>query len=176
MLTLQNELRLPSASMRAQATNRIRWNLARSMPDADFYTIGYSGRQPNEVVDALTSAGVCSVLDIRFSPVSMYRPEFSKENLRRLLVLHGIEYYHQPLLGVPRDIRGLAVGAGTRDAIWEWYDRHIVAGYVGRNLNDFFNSVDHPVALLCVEADPTACHRHRLCLALERMGLKSFDL
>lgn len=146
------------------------------MVDADFYTIGYSGRHSQEFADALESAGVCSVLDIRYSAVSMYRPEFSKENLRSLLAQHGIGYHHRPELGVPRDVRGLAVDAETRDAIWEWYDRHVARDYVERNLNDFFNSVDHPVALLCVEADPMECHRHRLALALEGMGLRSYDL
>jgi len=175
-LTLNRALRLPNASAQVQANNRCRWNQTRSKAEADFYTIGYSGRQPNELLDALVSVGICSVLDIRYSPVSLHRPEFSKGNLCRLLAQHGIEYQHQPLLGVPRDIRGLAVGAATRDAIWHWYDRNVVAGYIGRNLNHFLNSVDHPVALLCVEADPTACHRHRLCLALERLGLRSFDL
>ena len=33
-----------------------------------------------------------------------------------------------------------------------------------------------PLALMCVELDPHECHRHRLCLALERAGYRSFDL
>ena len=48
--------------------------------------------------------------------------------------------------------------------------------YVGINLHHFLNSVDHPAALMCVETDPTECHRHRLCIALEGLGLRGFDL
>jgi hypothetical protein len=29
---------------------------------------------------------------------------------------------------------------------------------------------------MCTELDPQECHRHRLCLALEHMGLRGFDL
>ena len=39
-----------------------------------------------------------------------------------------------------------------------------------------FGVADHPVAFMCVELDPTACHRHRLSLALEEQGLRGFDL
>jgi hypothetical protein len=40
----------------------------------------------------------------------------------------------------------------------------------------FMNGFEHPVALMCTEIDPHECHRHRLSLALEGMGLNGFDL
>lgn len=175
-MALYKVLRLPSAPAHVQDRNRSLWNRGRSRSDADFYTVGYVGRSPSELVDALLSGEVRCVLDIRYTPVSQYRPEFSKSNLRSLLQESGIDYQHHPGLGVPRDIRGLAVGAKSRDVIWDWYDANIVTEYVGRNLHHFFNAVDHPVALLCVEADPTACHRHRLSIGLEGVGLRSYDL
>lgn len=174
-MALYDELHLPTASPSAQASNRATWNSRRSQADANFFTVGYSGRHTTDFATVLRAAGICSVVDIRFSPVSIYRPEFSKGNLRRLLAKHGIEYCHRPDLGVPRDVRGLAVGEDNREAIWQWYDRYVASQYV-RNLDDFFNRTNHPVAFLCVEADPMACHRHRLSLALEGVGLTSFDL
>jgi hypothetical protein len=30
--------------------------------------------------------------------------------------------------------------------------------------------------MMCMEADPVECHRHRLFLALEKQGLRGFDL
>lgn len=169
-------LALPSDPIAVQLDNKATWNEKRASDRADFYTVGYMRRGVQEFVDALTSAGVTTLVDIRQSPVSMYKPEFSKTNLQRHLAQHGLRYFHMPALGVPRDVRGKAIGQPNRDAIWEWYDRHVVARFVGKNLTQFFNVTDHPVAFMCVELDPTSCHRHRLSLALERRGLRGFDL
>jgi uncharacterized protein (DUF488 family) len=152
------------------------WNEARSPEDADFFTIGYTGRPLPEILDRLITAGVRTLVDIRQNAVSMYRPELSKSNLRRYIEQWGLEYIHLPDLGVPRDIRAKAIQSGSRNVIWEWYDQYVIASYLGRNLHRFFNSVEHPVALMCVEIDPRECHRHRLFLALEELGLRGFDL
>jgi uncharacterized protein (DUF488 family) len=169
-------LKLPSASAKQQADNKAIWNELRSLNAAQFFTIGYTGRPLKELLDTLESNGVRTLVDIRHTPVSMYRPELSKNNLRRYVEERGVIYMHFPELGVPRDIRAKAIETGTRDVIWEWYDQNVVPSYIGRNLHRFINSFEHPVALMCVEIDPQECHRHRLFLALEDMGLKGFDL
>lgn len=171
-----NRLKLPSASAKQQTENRFLWNEARSPEAADFFTIGYSGRKLDEILDALEAVGVRCLVDIRITPVSMYRPELSKTNLQRAVEGRGIQYYHVPELGVPRDIRAKAIESGNRDVIWEWYDQYVVAPYLGNNLHRFLNSAEHPVALMCVEIDPQECHRHRLFLALEEKGLRGYDL
>jgi uncharacterized protein (DUF488 family) len=169
-------LRLPTDPVGTQLKNKEEWNTHRSKESADFYTIGYAGRSIEDVLRALKSAGVATLIDIRHMPVSMYKPEFSKHNFRRDLEAKGFHYLHLPYLGIPRDIRSLAIGKTNRNDLWEWYDRNVVASFIGRNLHRFLNSADHPVALMCVETDPTACHRHRIVLALERLGLRGFDL
>ncbi|MEX2158029.1 MAG: DUF488 domain-containing protein [Dehalococcoidia bacterium] len=146
------------------------------MRDADFFTFGYTGRPTEEVLDLLKAAGVATVVDIRFSPVSMYKPDFSKSNLCRIVEKHGLSYIHLPQLGVPKNIRTLAAERGTREVIWDWYDEHVVTRYIGHNLHFFLNFADHPMALMCVEIDPGACHRHLLFQALEDHGLRGFDL
>jgi len=171
-----NRLKLPSTPLKRQTENRFLWNEARSPGAAHFFTIGYTGRPLNELLALLSSNGVRTLADIRQYAVSMYRPELSKNNLRRSVEESGMIYSHIPELGVPRDIRALAIEAGTRDVIWEWYDQFIVSTYIGRNLHHFLNSIEHPVALMCVEVDPHECHRHRLSLALERLGLIGYDL
>lgn len=162
--------------MRAQLESRELWNDARCADDAHFYTLGYSGRSLDSLIEALTGAGVRSLVDIRHNPVSMYRPEMSKGNLADRLREHGIEYRHCPALGVPRDIRARAIDAGTRDVIWDWYEANVIARQLGRNLDRFLNSVEHPAALMCTELDPGECHRHRLFYALEERGLRGFEL
>jgi uncharacterized protein (DUF488 family) len=171
-----NRLNLPSASVKQQVENRGAWNGSRSAESADFFTIGYTGRKTDEIIETLRAHGVRTLVDIRQNPVSMYRPELSKGNLTRLLEANGIQYAHFPQLGVPRDIRAKAIERGTRDVIWDWYDDNVVAVFVGGNLHLFLNVFEHPVALMCTEIDPQECHRHRLSLALEQLGLRGFDI
>jgi uncharacterized protein (DUF488 family) len=171
-----NRLQLPSASAKQQAENKAAWNEGRSANGAHFFTLGYTGRKLDELLDAIIASGVRTLLDIRQNAVSMYRPELSKANLQQSVEARGLHYVHAPELGVPRDIRAKAIASGTRDVIWNWYDEHVAAPYVGRNLHRFLNSVEHPVALMCAELDPTECHRHRLSVMLEAQGLQGFDL
>lgn len=169
-------LPLPTDPAHVQVENRTVWNECRSRDFADFYTISYAGRTVGDVLHALRSVGVVTLVDIRHAPVSQYKPDFSKGNLQRHLDAAGIRYVHLPDLGIPREIRSIAIGKPDRADLWEWYDRYVVEPFVGRNLHYFLNFADHPVALMCVETDPTSCHRHRLVLALERHGLSGFDL
>lgn len=141
----------------------------------DFYTVGYQGRDIDSFVTALVDAGVACLFDVRFNPVSMYKPAFSRRNLEASLRSAGIDYVHMPDLGVPSDIRGLAEISGRRDDIWDWYAEHVLSRY-DWNLGWFFNTSDHPVALMCMERDRIDCHRHRLASVLEKQGLTSRDI
>jgi uncharacterized protein (DUF488 family) len=173
-----HRLALPTLPVKQQVENKILWNDARSLEEANFFTIGYTGRKTEDIIDVLHKNGVRTLVDIRQNPVSMYRPELSKNNLANLLAKHGLNYIHFPQLGVPRDIRAMAIESGTRNIIWDWYDEHVIGDFFGsgRNLHFFLYCVDHPVALMCTEIDPQECHRHRLSLALEGMGMRGFDL
>jgi uncharacterized protein (DUF488 family) len=176
MPAIQRPLKLRSRSARAQAESKELWNEARSAANADFFTIGYSGRTVSALLEQLTKVNVRSLIDIRFSPVSMYRPELSKGNLQRLVEQAGFQYLHMPSLGVPRHIRAQAIETGSRKVIWDWYDKSVVQPFLRKNLHTFLNFAEHPVALMCVEMDPQECHRHRLFQALEDQGLQSYDL
>lgn len=167
---------MPSASPKEQSEGRDVWNEAKSANDADFFTLGYTGRKTAEIIQALKAHGVRTLIDIRQNPVSMYRPELSKKNLIELLDSHGIAYVHLPQLGVPRDIRAKAIETGSRDVIWEWYDSNVIESFFGNNLHFFINGFEHPVALMCTEMDPKECHRHRVSMALEERGMRGFDI
>jgi uncharacterized protein (DUF488 family) len=168
-------LKLPTKSARDRAQSKALWNEARLPERADFFTVGYEGRTTKDLFDALTAAGVQCVLDIRFNPVSMYRPELSKGNLQKGLGATGIAYFHLREWGVPRNVRALAVESGTRETIWEWYRESVIVPHFRRNLHRFLN-FGHPVAMLCMECDPVECHRHLIFNALEDQGLRGFDL
>lgn len=168
-------LKLPTKSARARAESKFLWNEARSVDHADFFTFGYEGTKSDALFANLLNAGVQCVLDIRYNPVSMYRPELSKSNLQKHLANLGIEYVHLREWGVPREVRARAIDTGSRDTIWDWYDQSVVRPNFNRNLHRFLN-FGYPVAMMCMECDPTECHRHRIFMALEEQGLRGFDL
>lgn len=171
----QRPLKLPTKSARARAESKALWNEARSAESADFFTLGYEGRTTDDLFDSLLSAGVQCVVDIRYNPISMYRPDLSKGNLQRALHERGLAYFHLREWGVPREIRARAIESGTRETIWQWYDECVVGAHFQRNLHRFLN-FGYPVAMMCMECDPTECHRHRIFMALENQGLRGFDL
>jgi uncharacterized protein (DUF488 family) len=174
-LKQQRPLKLPTKSARERALSKATWNDARSADRADFFTVGYEGRPTKDLFDTLLGAGVQCVIDIRFNPVSMYRPELSKNNLHKALESIGIGYFHLREWGVPRDIRAKAMATGTRETIWKWYDESVITAHFGRNLHRVLN-LGHPVAMMCMECDPQECHRHLIFNALECQGLRGFDL
>ena len=169
-------LRLPESPEAVQRHNREIWNVKHLPVEADFYTIGYAGRNIEQFVNLLQAVGISALIDIRQTPVSMYKPDFSKQNLRNSLIRSSIEYIHKPEWGVPHEVRSLAVGQDTREALWEWYDSNVVPTINEDEVAGFPRLAKMPFAFMCVEIDPTACHRHRLFLALEETGLKGFDL
>lgn len=169
-------LKLPEKTKDEQKESKLAWNSKHCTSAPDFYTIGYSGRTVNDLINALKNVGIATLVDIRFSPVSRFKPEFSKSNLRRSLEAKGIDYIHKSDWGIPRDIRAFSIGKKTREDIWVWYDTHILPSVVKKNMDEFFNSMEHPVALMCVEYDPTECHRHRLFLGLQKLGLQGCEL
>ncbi len=169
-------LKLPEKTKDEQRQSKISWNATHCTSAPDFYTVGYSGKSISEFMGELKNAGVVTLVDVRFAPVSRFKPEFSKNNLKGALEANGISYLHKPDWGVPRDIRAFSIGKQTRDDIWVWYDANVLPNVAKTNLDEFFNSMEHPVAFMCVEYDSTECHRHRIFLGLERQGLRGCDL
>jgi len=113
-ITVQYELLgSPEEVTSAKLTNRLLWNLEHASLDADFYTIGYAGRELDEFVAILRAAAVTTLVDIRHSRVSPYNPEFSDGNLEGALEGDGIEYVHRPDLGVPHELPSHARSPGT---------------------------------------------------------------
>lgn len=172
---MHRPLKLPTRKARERLESKALWNEARSLEEADFFTFGYEGRSTDELVSALETAGVRTLLDIRYTPLSMYRPELSKANFQKRIERAGMHYVHRPEFGVPKEIRAKAIHSGSRNAIWEWYDSAVVTPFFEMNLHWFLNQ-EHPIAMMCVEHDPEECHRHRIFMALEKSGLRGYDL
>jgi hypothetical protein len=78
-------LALPSDPIPVQLNNKATWNEKRSPDRADFYTIGYMRRGLDDFIRTLKDVDVTTLVDIRQTPVSMYKPEFSKTSLQQHL-------------------------------------------------------------------------------------------
>ena len=173
---LRRPMSLPEPPESVQRYNKEIWNLKHLPVVADFYTIGYSGRDIEQFLGLLKVVRVSTLVDIRHTPVSQYKPDFSRENLKSFLSQNAIEYIHKPEWGVPSEVRSKSVGQDTRDAIWDWYDSNVIPGISNGEFVEFREWAKPPLAFMCVESDPTACHRHRLFMALEETGIRGFDL
>ena len=159
-----------------QQKNKVVWNLRHSHLLTDFYTTGYERRSLEQFIEILQAADIGTVIDIRHNPVSQYKPTFSSTNLKQSLSEHNIQYVHRGDLGVPSEIRKDISENGTRDSIWEWYKDNVLKNLPDRQLAQIIEEHSKAIVFLCLEEDPTVCHRHLLFEALERQELKGFDL
>lgn len=122
------------------------------------WTIGYEQATVAGVIDALTSAGVEVLADVRALPLSR-RPGFSKTALAGALAEAGIEYRHFKPLGTPADGRA-AARAGRHSDLESIYAGQLElpeAMAAGAQLAEL--ACEKRVALLCYERDAQVCHR-----------------
>lgn len=122
------------------------------------FTIGYEGATVPEFVLALQRAGVERVIDVRALPLSR-RPGFSKSPLKRALEEAGIEYLHLKALGTPAEGRA-ASRAGRRADLQRIYSGQLeLPEAMAQSAQMLELAQEKPSALLCMEREPTHCHR-----------------
>jgi hypothetical protein len=164
-------IELPEEPMETQFHNKIMWNLRRT-DDCDFYTVGFAKRTMEQILELLKVRHIQTLIDVRRNPQSMFKPEFNKENLANVLKENNIEYIHYPELGVPEEMRRKLAETEDYESFFKWYDDNVLPNLTNINLK----ALPYPVAMMCVEFDPTKCHRHRIALALEKQGFRGYDL
>jgi uncharacterized protein (DUF488 family) len=124
------------------------------------WTIGYERLPPDALVAELEAAGVERVLDVRYRPQSR-RPGMSKTKLGLRLAEHGIAYESRRTLGTPPEIRPLYRSGAVRQAA-DAFRTHLEQT-AHDELDALAAELSAPAAprtaLLCLEAEPTHCHR-----------------
>ena len=140
----------------------------RSMSER-LFTIGYQGRTVEDLVRALRAAGVERVIDVRELPLSRRRG-FSKTPLSAALAKAGISYLHLRAAGNPYRHE-----AHDIERCLTLYRAHLdskpdVIDAIRRE------AAEVPVALLCAEADPAACHRSVIAKKAATRSLSVTDL
>ena len=129
------------------------------------WTIGYERLLPDALVAELAAAGVARVLDVRYRPQSR-RPGMSRTRLGERLAGHGIAYEHRRELGTPADIRWYFKHGQVAEGRAR-FEAHVEA-HAAAALDALAAELPHapPTALLCLEADPAACHRSVIASAV----------
>ena len=122
------------------------------------FTIGYEGTTVGEFLDALKTAGVQRVIDVRALPLSR-RPGFSKSALRGALEEAGIDYVHLKALGTPADGRAAARAGRHADMARIYASQLELPEAIAQGGQMIALADEKPTALLCFEREPAECHR-----------------
>ena len=141
------------------------------------FTIGYEQSTPQAFFDALTDAGVATLIDVRAVAASR-RPGFSKRQLAAGLDAHDMAYVHLQKLGTPKEGR-LAARSGHAEEMLRIYERHLATPEAQHELEELtaLAKSGRPLCLLCYERDPAHCHRQRLAAELhDRLGVRVENL
>ena len=137
------------------------------------YTIGYALHGVESFIAALKKFNITAIADVRSQPYSKFKPEFNKENLKKVLVTNGIEYVF------------LGDNVGARIKAPECYKNGQVDYKSISNHPLFQEGIDrllkgmekYSIALMCAEKDPINCHRTILiCKYLKRYQLQIYHI
>ena len=125
------------------------------MPSA-IYTIGHSNHTWDTFLPLLRLHGIEAVVDVRSRPISRFAPFANKNQLPQLLAAEGIghAWMGEGLGGKPDD-PDLTDDYGSPD-----YARIAASPAFVNGIDELMSLAESvTVALMCAEADPTACHR-----------------
>jgi uncharacterized protein (DUF488 family) len=152
---------------------------------AEIVTIGVYGFTLESFLGALCEAGVDRVLDVR-QRRGVRGAEYAWANsqrLQRALDDAGIGYEHHKELAPTTELRQLQYAEDSQLGVGKRSRSRLADEYRDRYTREILDPVDldavvaslsaqGPTALLCVEADPEACHRGLVAARLaEEHGL-----
>lgn len=135
------------------------------MASPNLISIGYEGRDADELIAQLKAERVTVLVDVRLNPISR-KKGLSKTALKDALNASGIGYLHYRELGNPKDNRD-AYREGAREAR-DRFERLLNEPTATEALRHVMELLDDErVALLCFERDHSTCHRSQISSALQ---------
>jgi uncharacterized protein (DUF488 family) len=147
---------------------------------AGLLTIGYEGRSLEGYLNALLTASVSLLCDVRANPLSR-KYGFSKKTLSNACAGVGIRYEHVPELGIPSSDRQELNDQVDYDRLFASYRRDVLPQQAPTldRIRQWVTKDGQRVALTCYERLPGQCHRHCVADALHRSTagtLRAVDL
>lgn len=138
------------------------------------FTLGYQGRDLGEVFQALQRHDIEQLLDVREN-ASSKKPGFSAAELKEALAKVGIAYAHLPELGCRSGSRHALWRGEAKESFLEEYRRRLAER--PEAFTDLIQRVRSArTLLLCLERDPSRCHRAVLAERLRAEGVFVRDL
>lgn len=135
---------------------------------AKIFTIGFSGKKPDDFMDILNAAKINCVWDIRLWRTSTYVPFYSGENLAATL---GPRYEYHPEFAPSAEIlTGYKDGRITWPEYERMYRELLATRHPTAELTP--DALDR-ICLLCTEKSATQCHRR---LAAEYIAAQIPDI
>ncbi|MDD4050339.1 MAG: DUF488 domain-containing protein [candidate division Zixibacteria bacterium] len=123
----------------------------------ELLTIGYEGREIDELIERLKQCNVSRLIDVREIPLSR-KKGFSKSALRNRLQQEHIEYVHIKALGSPSAIRNKLKSDWDYKYFFMAYSEHLSQNMdVVREVHEYIS--DGNVCLMCFERSYEKCHR-----------------
>jgi uncharacterized protein (DUF488 family) len=165
-----------SAEMPVQDATTARASTAdgKSTTGRGVFTLGYQGRDLNEVLQIVQRHDIEQVLDVRENATSK-KPGFAAGELKQVLAGIGVVYAHLPELGCASESRQALWRGESEEAFLDDYRRRLA------ERPEAFANLVHRIRsastlLLCLERDPSRCHRAVLVEKLRAAGIVSQDL
>ena len=143
------------------ANSRIRQLEKRPVAPPAVYTIGYEGCSVDRLLNLLMRKGIRRVIDVRRNPVAR-RYGFHKSSLDRLCGKVDIGYVHVPAVGIASELRRNLDGSDAYARLFETYEKELLPREPNAVATIARMTTEEPAVLMCMEADPSTCHRSRL--------------
>lgn len=142
--------------------------------DQHVFSIGYGGREREELLKQLVESGVDCVVDVRSSPFSKHQPEFTGSELRAFFPTHGLRYLFMgdQLGGRPPSDDCYSDGKVDYTKVRE-------KDFFRLGINRLLNGLQrgYKICLMCSEAHPGQCHRSKLIgVALQEQSVQVVHL
>jgi uncharacterized protein (DUF488 family) len=136
------------------------------------WTVGHSIVPFEALLDALRSADIRLLFDVRMYPQSRRHPQFNRDRLSHALTEAGIEYRHVPSLGGRRKPEPESVNRGLRDDGFRGFADYMQTPEFETALMELTKAAETArVAIMCAESVPWRCHRSLISDALTARGV-----
>jgi uncharacterized protein (DUF488 family) len=140
------------------------------------HTVGYEKWSVDRLLDELMRKGISRIIDVRWNPIAR-RYGFHNTFLSRLASRVGIGYTHFPDLGIPSEARRNLGTAKDYARLFAYYVQGILPSATASVQRVAELVSEKPSVLLCMEADPSLCHRTHLAKAVSEItGLPVQDV
>jgi uncharacterized protein (DUF488 family) len=140
--------------------------------DLTIWTVGHSNVRFEVLLDALRSADIRLLFDVRMYPMSRRHPQFNRERLSQSLAEAGIEYRHLPSLGGRRKPEADSINLGLRDEGFRGFADYMQTPEFDEALEEVTETAKGArTVIMCAESVPWKCHRSLISDALTARGV-----